>query len=109
MVIMKLLKVKSRNYNGMQYYKYRVNIPEQAIKDAGFEVGDELVANVKKGEIKLRKKWKMTKNKIISFWAKKTVTQPVKVKFVSEGKTVSFVAKKQITKPIKVEFKAKKW
>ena len=53
---MKVLRVKSRNYKGKQYYKYRINIPEQNLKEAGFEVGDELNSEAKKGEIKLRKK-----------------------------------------------------
>ena len=55
---MKVLKVKSRKYNGKQYYKYRVNIPEDKLKEAEFEVGDDLEASTKKGEIKLNKKSK---------------------------------------------------
>lgn len=53
---MKILKVKSRNYKGKQYYKYRINIPEENLKKAGFKEGDELEEESKKGEIKLRKK-----------------------------------------------------
>ena len=53
---MKLLKVKSREYKGKQYHKYRVNIPENLIKQSGFKEGDELEAEAKKGEIKLRRK-----------------------------------------------------
>ena len=53
---MKILKETSRKYKGKSYYKYKVNIPEEALKDAGFKAGDEVVAKVKKGEIKLRKK-----------------------------------------------------
>lgn len=53
---MKLLKVKSRNYNGKQYYKYRINVPSEELEKAGFEEGDELGINSKKGEIKLIKK-----------------------------------------------------
>lgn len=53
---MKILKEKSREYNGKFYYKYKVNIPKDALKDAGFKAGDELVAKIKKGEIKLRRK-----------------------------------------------------
>ena len=52
---MKVMKVKSREYKGKQYHKYRINIPEEALKDAGFEVGDELKAVVKKNEIRLIK------------------------------------------------------
>ena len=36
--------------------KFEVVIPKEAVEDAGFKEGDELVANVKKGEIKLRRK-----------------------------------------------------
>ncbi len=53
---MKVLKVKSRNYNGKQYFKFRVNISEELLKQAGFKEGDELEGKVRKGEIKLRKK-----------------------------------------------------
>ncbi len=52
---MKILKEKSREYKGKPYYKYKVNIPEDAINEAGFKEGDELKAVVKKGEIVLRK------------------------------------------------------
>ena len=52
---MKILKEKSREYNGKSYYKYKVNIPEKILKKAGFKEGDDLKAEVKKGEIKLRK------------------------------------------------------
>ncbi len=50
------MRVKSRSYRDKEYFKYRLNIPEQALKDAGFKPGDELKAIVKKGEIKLKKK-----------------------------------------------------
>lgn len=53
---MKILKEKSREYNGKSYYKYKVNIPEKLLKKAGFKAGTELNAEAKKGEIKLRKK-----------------------------------------------------
>ena len=52
---MKILKEKSREYNGKPYYKYKINIPEKILKKAGFKAGDELKADAKKGEIKLRK------------------------------------------------------
>lgn len=52
---MKILKEKSREYKGKAYYKYKVNIPEELLKEAGFKEGDELTADAKKGEIKLRK------------------------------------------------------
>ena len=52
---MKIERVKSRKYKNKQYYKYRVVIPEKIIEKAGFKEGDELQAEAKKGEIKLRK------------------------------------------------------
>lgn len=55
---MKVLKVKSRNYNGKQYYKYRVNIPEEILTVADMKEGDELEVNAKKWEIKLKKNFK---------------------------------------------------
>ena len=52
---MKVLKVKSRNYKGKQYYKHRINLPEEVLDKANFKEGDELKVEAKKGEIKLRK------------------------------------------------------
>ena len=53
---MKILKEKSREYNGKAYYKYKINIPEEILNQAGFKEGEELVAESKKGEVRLRKK-----------------------------------------------------
>ena len=54
---MKLLKVKSREYNGKTYHKYRVNLPPKVIKQANLKEGDELDAEViKKGEVRLKRK-----------------------------------------------------
>ena len=53
---MKILKEKSREYNGKPYYKYKINLPEKIIEDSDFKEGDELEADAKKGEIKLRRK-----------------------------------------------------
>lgn len=53
---MKILKEKSREYGSKSYYKYKVNIPREKIEDAGLKEGDELEAEAKKGEIKLRKR-----------------------------------------------------
>ena len=53
---MKVLKEKSREYNGKEYYRYRINIPEEIINEAQIKEGDELEAKAKKGEIKLKKK-----------------------------------------------------
>ena len=53
---MKVLKEKSREYNGKSYFKYKINLPEEKLKDAGFKEGDALEAESKKGEIRLKKK-----------------------------------------------------
>lgn len=53
---MKVLKVRSRNYKGKQYFKYRINIPVEDLECAGFKEGDELESSVVKGEMKLRKR-----------------------------------------------------
>ena len=52
---MKVLKEKSREYNGKEYFRYRINIPEEIIKEAEIKEGDDLEASAKKGEIKLKK------------------------------------------------------
>ena len=49
----KIEKVKSRKYKDTQYYKYRVIIPAELLKEAGFKEGDELEGEAKKGEIRL--------------------------------------------------------
>ncbi len=51
---MKLQKQKT-DYK-RNYHKYVVVLPEEEVKKAGFKAGDELNADAKKGEIKLRKK-----------------------------------------------------
>ncbi len=53
---MKLMKVKSREYKGKTYHKYRINLPEKIIKKLGFKAGDELKADVKGGKLVIRKK-----------------------------------------------------
>ena len=53
---MKLQKRFLRKIGKKNYYKFMVNLPPAAIEDAGFEEGDELIAKVKKGEIKLKRK-----------------------------------------------------
>ncbi len=49
--LMKLLKVKSREYKGKSYHKYRINLPSELIKKLGFKAGDELKADVKGGKL----------------------------------------------------------
>ena len=53
---MKILKEKSREYNGKSYFKYKINIPEKTLKDADFKEGDELEAEARKGKIELERK-----------------------------------------------------
>ena len=55
MIFMKLMKVKSREYKGKTYHKYRINIPEKIIKKLGFKAGDELKADVKGGKLVIGK------------------------------------------------------
>jgi len=52
---MKLQKRFLRKHKDKDYYKYMVNLPPEVVKDAGFKEGDELQAQAKKGEIRLRK------------------------------------------------------
>ena len=51
---MKLQKHKTRK--DKNYFKYVMVLPEEVVKKAGLKEGDELEAEAKKGEIKLRKK-----------------------------------------------------
>ena len=54
---MKLQKRFLRKYNNKDYFKYMINLPPEVIEKAGFKEGDELEAvDVKKGELRLRKK-----------------------------------------------------
>lgn len=54
---MKLQKHPSRkSKEGEHYYKYEVILPKDAVDKSGFREGDELSAEAKKGEIKLKKK-----------------------------------------------------
>jgi hypothetical protein len=53
---MKILKEKSREYKGKSYYKYKINLPSDLMKESNLQEGDELEAEAKKGEIKLRRK-----------------------------------------------------
>jgi len=53
---MKLQKRFLREYNKKKYFKYMINIPPEIIEEAGFKEGDELEAEARKSEIKLKKK-----------------------------------------------------
>lgn len=53
---MKLQKHPSRkSKTGEDYYKYEVILPKDAVEKADFKEGDELKAEAKKGEIRLKK------------------------------------------------------
>ncbi len=52
---MKIEKVKSREYKGKQYFKYRISIPENKMKEADLKEGDELDVKAKNGELNLKK------------------------------------------------------
>jgi len=51
---MKLQKHYTRK--GNKYPKYEIVIPKKVIEKSGFKEGDELEAEAKKGEIKLKRK-----------------------------------------------------
>ena len=53
---MKLQKQLSKKRGEKKYYRYTINLSEDFIEESGFKEGDELEAEAKKGEIKLRKK-----------------------------------------------------
>ena len=53
---MKIQKQMSDKRGDKIYHKYVVVIPEDKIQEAGFKEGDELEAEAKKGEIRLRRK-----------------------------------------------------
>lgn len=53
---MKVQKQISDKRGEVVYYKYVIVLPEDKIKESGFKEGDELEAEARKGEIKLKKK-----------------------------------------------------
>lgn len=52
---MKLQKRFLRKVKEKDYYKYIVQLSQRKIKEAGFKADDELEADARKGEIRLRK------------------------------------------------------
>ena len=52
---MKIQKQLSKKRGDKVYYKYILNISKEILEDSGFKEGDELKAEAKKGEIKLKK------------------------------------------------------
>ena len=55
---MKLMKVKSREYKGKTYHKYRINIPEKLLQKLNWKTGQELKADVKGGKLVVGKSFK---------------------------------------------------
>jgi len=53
---MKLQKHFAKKIGDKTYHKYVVVIPPGDIEKAGFKEGEELVAESKKGEVRLRKR-----------------------------------------------------
>jgi len=53
---MKLQKQHTKKKGEKDYPKYVVVIPESIIEESGFKEGDELEAEAKKGEIRLKRK-----------------------------------------------------
>ena len=53
---MKLQKRFLIEVNGKKYYKYLVQITPEVIEEANFNAGDELGVEVKKGEVRLKRK-----------------------------------------------------
>jgi hypothetical protein len=53
---MKLVANKTQIYNGKQYSKYFVVIPNKQIDELDWDGGAELVAVVRDGELKIKKK-----------------------------------------------------
>ena len=53
---MKLQKQSVGKVGDKEYHKFVIIIPNRAVEESGFKKGDELEAEAKKGEIKLRRK-----------------------------------------------------
>ncbi len=53
---MKLQKQSVGKIGDREYHKYVIIVPNEDIEKAGFKEGEELVAESKKGEIKLKRR-----------------------------------------------------
>ena len=53
---MKIIKEKSREYNGKNYYKYKINLPEKILNESEISENDELEAKASKNKIVIFKK-----------------------------------------------------
>jgi bifunctional DNA-binding transcriptional regulator/antitoxin component of YhaV-PrlF toxin-antitoxin module len=54
--IVKLQKVKTREKNGREYYKYQITLPKKLIDAIGWEPGDELIPKLKGSKIQIEVK-----------------------------------------------------
>jgi bifunctional DNA-binding transcriptional regulator/antitoxin component of YhaV-PrlF toxin-antitoxin module len=52
---MKIQKQLSKKRGNKVYHKFILNIPSELLEESGFKEGDELEAEAKKGEIRLRR------------------------------------------------------
>ena len=48
---MKLMRQKSREYNGKEYYKYSVIIPSRIVEKLGWKTGQKLKAEAERGKL----------------------------------------------------------
>lgn len=53
---MKIQKQLSKKRGDKIYHKYVITLPEETLKNAGFKEGEELEAEAKKGEIRLKRR-----------------------------------------------------
>jgi len=53
---MKIQRQLSKKRGDKEYYRYVIVLPDDILKKAGLKKGDELEAEAKKGEVRLRKK-----------------------------------------------------
>lgn len=59
---MKLQKQLSKKRGDKIYHKWVIVLPDKVIEDSGLKEGDELEAQAKKGEVRLRKARGMREN-----------------------------------------------
>lgn len=54
---MRLLRQVNRTVNGVTYYKWRIgDLPAEMVESLGWEVGTELVADIRDGRLVIREK-----------------------------------------------------
>ena len=59
---MKVIKEKSREYNGKPYYKYKINLPANIVREAKLTEKDNLDIKIKGKEIIITKAEKNKEN-----------------------------------------------